>query len=204
MYNQMEEFIVSWKRKGPCDRAVFMVPFRHDLYLRGLGLWRLWWLWTKWVEQYRPLEMYLQWKKKNGSPSVMLWISPNERYWWSGTFPDCTSQLALILSTNYLALKRLGQAGDSFNDVISNLLRIQRNHQQEKEKKWQEQQQQKSGYDDDNSINKVINDLYPSSFFDEALEHHRQQTDELFWTIEEAQQREQWQEHLSNKLARKQ
>jgi predicted CopG family antitoxin len=92
----------------------------------------------------------------------------------------------VISEHNYLALKKLGQAGDSFNDVISNLLRIQRNHQQEKgEKKLQEQQQpqqqqqqQKSGeYDDDNSIYNVLNDLYPSSFFDEALGHHRQQTE---------------------------
>jgi len=27
---------------------------------------------VKWVEQYHHLELHLQWKKKNGSPSVML------------------------------------------------------------------------------------------------------------------------------------
>ena len=34
---------------------------------------------------------------------------------------------------NYLALKRLGYAGDSFNDVFSKLLRIQRNYQEKQQ-----------------------------------------------------------------------
>jgi predicted CopG family antitoxin len=108
----------------------------------------------------------------------------------------------VISEQNYLALKKLGQAGDSFNDVINNLLRIQRNHQQEKwEKKRQEQQQlhqqQKSGYDAKSSISNVTNELYSPSFIDEAMamEQHKQQMDELFRTVEEAQQRKQRQEH---------
>jgi predicted CopG family antitoxin len=107
----------------------------------------------------------------------------------------------VISEHNYLALKKLGQAGDSFNDVINNLLRIETNHQQANEKKRQEQQQlhqqQKSGYDAKSSISNVTNELYSPSFIDEAMamEQHKQQMDELFRTVEEAQQRKQRQEH---------
>jgi predicted CopG family antitoxin len=48
----------------------------------------------------------------------------------------------VISEHNYLALKRLGYAGDSFNDVISKLLRIERSYQEMK--KQQEQQNQKA------------------------------------------------------------
>jgi predicted CopG family antitoxin len=48
----------------------------------------------------------------------------------------------VISERNYLALKRLGYAGDSFNDVISKLLRIERSYQEMK--KQQEQQNQKA------------------------------------------------------------
>lgn len=105
----------------------------------------------------------------------------------------------VISEHNYLTLKRLGQAGDSFNDVIKNLLRIERNHRQEKEeKKWQEQQQlqqqqQKSRYNTDSSTRDVNNELN-SSFIDEAMEKHRQQMDELFRTIEEKQKQKRQQD----------
>jgi predicted CopG family antitoxin len=48
----------------------------------------------------------------------------------------------VITEHSYFALKRLRQAGDSFNDVISNLLRIEKNHPQEKVKKALQHQQQ--------------------------------------------------------------
>jgi predicted CopG family antitoxin len=38
----------------------------------------------------------------------------------------------VISERNYLALKRLGYAGDSFNDVILKLLRIERSYQEMK------------------------------------------------------------------------
>lgn len=38
----------------------------------------------------------------------------------------------VISEHNYLALKMLGHAGDSFNDVISKLLRIERSHKEMK------------------------------------------------------------------------
>jgi predicted CopG family antitoxin len=47
----------------------------------------------------------------------------------------------VISEHNYLALKRLGQAGDSFNDVVSRLLQVYRVYKEEK-KKQEEQQQQ--------------------------------------------------------------
>ena len=100
----------------------------------------------------------------------------------------------VISEPNYLSLKRLGQAGDSFNDVISNLLRIERIHRQEKGKRKQQEQcpgqkqQEKSRYDTEHSGSDVRKGLNSSSSIDEALEKHRQQMDELFRTIEEKQE----------------
>ena len=39
----------------------------------------------------------------------------------------------VVSEKNYVALKRLGGAGDSFNDVISKLLRIQRSYQEKQQ-----------------------------------------------------------------------
>jgi predicted CopG family antitoxin len=47
----------------------------------------------------------------------------------------------VISERNYLALKMLGHAGDSFNDVISKLLRIERSYKEMK-KQQEEQQEQ--------------------------------------------------------------
>lgn len=100
----------------------------------------------------------------------------------------------VISEYNYLALKRLGQAGDSFNDVIANLLLIQRRYQQEKGEK---KQQQKSRYDTVHGTSDVINDLNSSSFIDEAVEKHRQQMDDIFRTIEETQEQKKEQQEQS-------
>jgi predicted CopG family antitoxin len=103
----------------------------------------------------------------------------------------------VVSEDNYLELKKLGQAGDSFNEVISYLLRMQGNYQQEKEENErqdqkrlrQQQQQQKSRYDIDSSMSDIINELSSPSFIEkEALEKHRQEMDELFRTIEEKQE----------------
>jgi len=48
----------------------------------------------------------------------------------------------VVSERNYLALKMLGHAGDSFNDVISKLLRIERIYQEMKKKEQQEEQHQ--------------------------------------------------------------
>jgi predicted CopG family antitoxin len=101
----------------------------------------------------------------------------------------------VISEHNYLALKRLGQAGDSFNDVINNLLRIQRNHQEEENERQEQQrlqqQQLKSRYDTDSSMSDVINNLDSSSFIDEAMQKHNEQMNEIFRSIEEAKERKQ-------------
>lgn len=39
----------------------------------------------------------------------------------------------VVSEQNYVSLKRLGHAGDSFNDVISKLLRIERSYQEMKQ-----------------------------------------------------------------------
>lgn len=44
----------------------------------------------------------------------------------------------VVSEHNYLALKKLGYAGDSFNDVISRLLRIERNYREMKKTKEQQ------------------------------------------------------------------
>lgn len=51
----------------------------------------------------------------------------------------------VISEHNYLALKKLGYAGDSFNDVVSRLLRVYRAYKEEK--KQEEQQQQENDYE---------------------------------------------------------
>jgi hypothetical protein len=55
----------------------------------------------------------------------------------------------VVSECNYLALKMLGHAGDSFNDVISKLLRIERSYKEMK--KQQEEQQHPQENSDDSS-----------------------------------------------------
>jgi hypothetical protein len=73
----------------------------------------------------------------------------------------------VISEHNYLALKRLGYAGDSFNVVISKLLRIERSYQEMK--KQQQQEQQKS--DDENNNASSIGPPFPGSL-SELFEEH--------------------------------
>ena len=60
----------------------------------------------------------------------------------------------VITERNYLALKKLGYAGDSFNDVISKLLRIERSYQEMKKQQQKEQQQENS--DDSNELRSLL------------------------------------------------
>jgi predicted CopG family antitoxin len=57
----------------------------------------------------------------------------------------------VVSERNYLALKMLGYAGDSFNDVISKLLRIERSYQEMKKKQQEERQQQQQENSDNSS-----------------------------------------------------
>lgn len=56
----------------------------------------------------------------------------------------------VVSEHNYLALKRLGHAGDSFNDVISKLLRIHSIYQAKRQQ--QHQRQQRTRDDQNNSV----------------------------------------------------
>ena len=75
----------------------------------------------------------------------------------------------VVSEHNYLALKRLGQAGDSFNDVISKLLRIERNYQETRQQ--QEQQQQEK--ENNGSRNGEL--PFPDSLYELFDERNRQQ-----------------------------
>jgi predicted CopG family antitoxin len=59
----------------------------------------------------------------------------------------------VVSEHNYFALKKLGYAGDSFNDVISRLLLIEKNYREMK-KKQEEEQRQKNN--DNNSYDSYI------------------------------------------------
>jgi predicted CopG family antitoxin len=78
----------------------------------------------------------------------------------------------VVSERNYIALKMLGHAGDSFNDVISKLLRIERSHKEMK-KQQEEQQHQQENSDDSSGLPFIP---IPSAAFKEQNE---QQIDEL-------------------------
>ena len=78
----------------------------------------------------------------------------------------------VVSERNYLALKELGRAGDSFNDVISKLLRIERSYQEMKKQHEEQQQQQANS---DNSSGLTSNPI-PSTAFEEQ---NKQQVAEL-------------------------
>jgi predicted CopG family antitoxin len=75
----------------------------------------------------------------------------------------------VVSEHNYFALKRLGQAGDSFNDVISKLIRIHRIH---------EQKQQREGNDENNRAI-IGEDPFPDIFSELFDEQDRKQFDDL-------------------------
>jgi hypothetical protein len=81
-----------------------------------------------------------------------------------------------MFRNNYLALKRLGQAGDSFNDVVSRLLQVYRAYQEKK--KLQEEQQQQEKDDEEFSTN---NDglPFPGSLLELFTAQDRQQLADL-------------------------
>jgi predicted CopG family antitoxin len=82
----------------------------------------------------------------------------------------------VISEHNYFALKRLGYAGDSFNDVVSRLLQVYRAYQNNK--KQQEEQQQPENDDEKYITN---NDRLPftDSVSELFREHDGQQLADL-------------------------
>jgi hypothetical protein len=85
----------------------------------------------------------------------------------------------VISERNYFALKMLGHAGDSFNDVISKLLRIERSYQEMKKQQEEEQQQQENS---DSSGSRLASIPIPSADFEE---HSKQQMAELLQLLRE-------------------
>jgi predicted CopG family antitoxin len=54
----------------------------------------------------------------------------------------------VVSEHNYLALKKVGYAGDSFNDVVSRLLQVYRAYKEKKQQEEeQRQQQQENDYE---------------------------------------------------------
>ena len=84
----------------------------------------------------------------------------------------------VVSEHNYLALKKVGYAGDSFNDVVSKLLRVYRAYQEEKKKQQEAQQQQQENADEESITN---NDRlpFPGNLSQLFGEHDRQQLAEL-------------------------
>jgi predicted CopG family antitoxin len=80
----------------------------------------------------------------------------------------------VVSERNYLALKMLGHAGDSFNDVISKLLRIERSYQEMKKKQQEERRHQQQENSDNSSGLPSI--PMPSAEFEE---YNKQQMAEL-------------------------
>jgi predicted CopG family antitoxin len=76
----------------------------------------------------------------------------------------------VISERNYLALKKLGYAGDSFNDVISKLIRIERIYQEMKKQQEEVGQQQQENRD--NSSNGLPCIPIPSTEFEELNKQH--------------------------------
>jgi predicted CopG family antitoxin len=74
----------------------------------------------------------------------------------------------VVSEHNYLALKMLGHAGDSFNDVISKLLRIERSYQEIKKQQEEEEQQENS----DNSKGLLPSIPIPSAEFEKHNEQY--------------------------------
>jgi predicted CopG family antitoxin len=81
----------------------------------------------------------------------------------------------VVSEQNYLTLKKLGHAGDSFNDVISKLLRIYWNYQEKQKQQQQEQKKQRQESDDANNGSSADSQfLFPPSF-SEILDGQKKQ-----------------------------
>jgi predicted CopG family antitoxin len=81
----------------------------------------------------------------------------------------------VISEHNYLALKRLGYAGDSFNDVISRLLRIETSYQEMKKQQEEEQKQ----HQQENSDNKSSGPTFPPNSSEMFAHQNKEQIAEF-------------------------
>ena len=76
----------------------------------------------------------------------------------------------VVSERNYVALKRLGHAGDSFNDVISKLLRIEKNYQEMKKNQQLQQQQQETEDNSNRSNGGLLFPQSPAEIFNEQID----------------------------------
>jgi predicted CopG family antitoxin len=83
----------------------------------------------------------------------------------------------VVSERNYFALKELGRAGDSFNDVVSKLLRIERGYQEMKQQ--QEQQENNDKNSSSNNSNNGSELLSPPGPFALFEKQNKQQISEL-------------------------
>ncbi len=94
----------------------------------------------------------------------------------------------VISEHNYLALKKVGYAGDSFNDVVSKLLRVYRAYKEKKQQQEEQQQQENAdeesitNNDNRNSSNSGL--LFPPSPTEIVNEQNRQQLDVLIRSLQ--------------------
>jgi hypothetical protein len=83
--------------------------------------------------------------------------------------------MALITFCSNKSLMGLGHVGDSFNDVISKLLRIQRSYQE----KQQQQQMQQQESDDENNSTNSSGLPFPGNLSELFDKHNRQRLGDL-------------------------
>jgi len=83
----------------------------------------------------------------------------------------------VVSEHNYQALKKVGYAGDSFNDVVSRLLQVYRAYKEKRELEEQQQQQQENDYEKYITNNDRI--PYPDSFWESFGEQDVQQLADL-------------------------
>jgi predicted CopG family antitoxin len=83
----------------------------------------------------------------------------------------------VVCEHNYQALKKVGYAGDSFNDVVSRLLQVYRTYQEKK--KQQEKHQQEQENDCDRHIANNDRLPFPGSSSELFGGHDRQQPADL-------------------------
>ena len=81
----------------------------------------------------------------------------------------------VVSEHNYQALKKVGYAGDSFNDVVSRLLQVYQNYK----KKQQEEQQRLQENDDEEYITNNDELPFPVSLSELFGEQDRQQLADL-------------------------
>ena len=83
----------------------------------------------------------------------------------------------VVSEYNYQSLKKVGYAGDSFNDVVSRLLQVYRIYQEKKNQQEERQQYQENDYDEYITNNDRL--PFPDSYSEFFGEQDKQQLADL-------------------------